>query len=235
MSVRIALVGDENETYPSHREINAVRPMLGVGAEWVPTDSVHVRDLSSFDGIWLVPGSPYRDDESAYAAVTWARVNNVPFLGTCGGMQYAVIEFVRNVLAEPDASHAESDGVDETNVVTALACSLQGEEREVRPVRGTRFARLVADRSFVGMHYCNYGPDPSQLDRLVAGGMVIEATADDAPVEVLELPSNDFFVLSLFQPQVGALAGKPPHPLLREFVRCAAAAARSAWHGTIST
>src|SRR6266550_2030366 len=113
-------------------------------------------------------------------------------------MQYAV-------------THAESDGVDERNVVTALACSLQGEEREVRPVRGTRFARLVA------------------------GGMVIEATADDAPVEVLELPSNDFFVLSLFQPQVGALAGKPPHPLLREFVRCAAAAARSAWHGTIST
>jgi len=104
------------------------------------TDSAQVRDLGSFDAIWLVPGSPYRDDRSAYAAVTWARVNNVPFLGTCGGMQYAVIEFVRNVLAEPDASHAESDGVDETNVVTALACTLQGEEREVRPVRGTRAA-----------------------------------------------------------------------------------------------
>ena len=233
MSVRIALVGDENETYPSHREINAVRPMLGVDVEWVPTDSVQVRDLRSFDGIWLVPGS-HCDDESAYAAVTWARVNNVPFLGTCGGMQYAVIEFVRNVLGEPDASHAESDGVDATNVVTALACSLQGDEREVRPVPGTRFATLVAGRPFVGMHCCNYGPDPSQLDRLVAGGMVIEATADDAPVEVLELPANDFFVLSLFQPQVGALAGKAVHPLLREFVRCAAAAARSARHGTIS-
>lgn len=236
MSVRIAVVGDENETYPSHREINAVRPMLGADVEtaWVFTDSAQVRDLGSFDGIWLVPGSPYRDDKAAYAAVTWARVNNVPFLGTCGGMQYAVIEFVRNVLGEPDASHAESDGVDATNVVTALACSLHGEEREVRPVPGTRFAALVDDRPFVGMHYCNYGPDPSQLDRLVAGGMVIEATADDAPVEVLELPSNDFFLLSLFQPQVGVLAGKPVHPLLREFVRCATAAARSAGHGTIS-
>ncbi|HYU04620.1 MAG TPA: hypothetical protein VEL02_12320 [Jatrophihabitantaceae bacterium] len=236
MSVRIGLIGDENETYPSHREINAVRPLLGDDVEsvWVATDSAQVRDLSGFDGVWLVPGSPYRDDRSAYAAVTWARVNNVPFLGTCGGMQYAVIEFVRNMLGEPDASHAESDGVDATNVVTALACSLHGEEREVRPVPGTRFATLVADRPFVGMHYCNYGPDPSQLDRLVAGGMVIEAMADDAPVEVLQLPSNDFFVLSLFQPQVGALAGKPVHPLLREFVRCAAAPARSARHGTIS-
>ena len=236
MSIRIALVGDENETYPSHREINAVRPMLGgdVESAWVPTDSAAIRDLSGFDGIWLVPGSPYSDDESAYAAVTFARVNNVPFLGTCAGLQYAVIEFVRNVLGDSDASHAESDGVDATNVVTALACSLHGEEREVRPVPGTRFAALVEGRPFVGMHYCNYGPDPSQLARLVAGGMVVEATAGDAPVEVLELPANDFFLLSLFQPQVGALAGKPVHALLREFVRCASEAAQSARHGTIS-
>jgi len=71
VSVRIALVGDENETYPSHREINAVRPLLGDDVEsvWVATDIAQVRDLSGFDGIWLVPGSPYRDDESAYSAV----------------------------------------------------------------------------------------------------------------------------------------------------------------------
>jgi hypothetical protein len=60
VSVRIALVGDENETYPSHREINAVRPLLGddVESAWVATDSAQVRDLGSFDGVWLVPGSP---------------------------------------------------------------------------------------------------------------------------------------------------------------------------------
>jgi CTP synthase (UTP-ammonia lyase) len=40
---------------------------------------------------------------------------------------------------------------------------------------------------------------------------------------VLELPANRFYMLTLFQPQVGALAGKPLHPLLREFVRCARA------------
>jgi hypothetical protein len=51
--------------------------------------------------------------------------------------------------------------------------------------------------------------------------MVVEATADDAGAEVIELPKNRFFMLSLFQPQIGALAGKPVHPLLREFVHCA--------------
>jgi CTP synthase (UTP-ammonia lyase) len=231
VAARIALVGDEHESYPSHRELNAVRSMLGEDVEtrWVPTDGDQVRDLSAFHGIWLVPGSPYADDAAAYTAVTWAREQGVPFLGTCGGLQHAVIEYFRNVLHVTDASHAESDGLSDGNVIRAFACSLQGEERVVRPIEGTRFARLVGGQSFVGMHYCSYGPGPDEIARLVAGGMVVEATADDAGAEVLELPAHPFYVLTLFQPQIGALAGKPLHPLLAEFVRCARdhAAARS--------
>lgn len=223
MRISIAIVGDENDAYPSHREINAVRSMLGEGVDtqWLPTDGDRVRHLEGFDGIWLTPGSPYADDAAAYGAVKWARERDVPFLGTCGGLQYAVIEYFRNVLGIVNASHAESDGVDDTNVVRTLACSLDGEERVVQPLAGTRFSTLVNNEAFVGMHYCNYGPGAEELQRLVDGGMVIEATADDAEAEVIELPTNRFFMLSLFQPQIGALAGKPLHPLLREFVRCA--------------
>jgi CTP synthase (UTP-ammonia lyase) len=106
-------------------------------------------------------------------------------------------------------------------MVRALACSLNGEERVVGPIAGTRFSRLVNNEPFVGMHYCNYRPGAKEVRRLVEGGMVIEATADDAGAEVIELPNNRFFMLSLFQPQIGALARKPVHPLLLEFVRCA--------------
>jgi CTP synthase (UTP-ammonia lyase) len=133
-----------------------------------------------------------------------------------------VVEYFRDVLGVSDASHAESNGADVSNVIHPLACSLQGEERLVRPVAGTRFSRLVDHEPFVGMHYCNYGPGPVEVERLVGAGMVVGATAEDAGAEVLELPANRFFVLTLFQPQVGALAGKPLHPLLQEFVRCAA-------------
>ena len=132
-----------------------------------------------------------------------------------------MVEYYRNVLGVVDASHAESDGSDVSNVVHALACSLQGEERIVRPVAGTRFSGLVNDEPFVGMHYCSYGPGVDEVERLVEAGMIVEATAEDAGAEVLELPANRFFMLTLFQPQVGARAGKPLHPLLREFVRCA--------------
>jgi CTP synthase (UTP-ammonia lyase) len=228
VNVAIALVGDRQPAHASHRELDAVRGQLGEGvsAEWLATDEDRVRDLGEFDGIWLVPGSPYADNVAACSAVTWARENDVPFLGTCGGLQYAVVEYFRNVLGFVGASHAESDGSDASNVVHALACSLQGEERQVRPVAGTRFSALVDDQPFAGMHYCSYGPGPDEVERLVEGGMVVEATAEDAGSEVLELPANRFFILTLFQPQVGALAGKPLHPLLREFVRCARAYAQ---------
>ena len=214
---RIALLGDRNENYPSHREVDAVIPLLGVSAEWVATDSSS--DLGQYDGIWLMPGSPYADDASAYAAITYAREHSVPFLGTCGGLQYAVVEYFRQVIGVADASHAESDGPSESNVVTAQACSLFGEEREVLPVAGTRFADMVPG-PFVGMHYCNYAPSSEALHALVAHGWVIAATAQDAEAEVLELPGHPYFMLSLFQPQIGSLAGKPLHPMLREFVRC---------------
>ena len=223
VAVTIALVGDQNDAYPSHRELDAARVMLGpdLVTEWMATDGDRVRDLSGSNGIWLTPRSPYANDEAAYEAVRWARENDVPFLGTCGGLQYAVVEYFRNVLGVSDASHAESDGVDGSNVIRQLACSLQGQERLVRPVPGTRFARLVDDKAFTEMHYCSYGPGPDELRRLTEGGMVIEATADDAEAEVIELPGKRFFMLTLFQPQIGALARKPLHPLLREFVRCA--------------
>ena len=77
------------------------------------------------------------------------------------GLQYAVVEYFRNVLGVSSASHAESDGADESNVVSALARRLMGEERLVSPIPLTRFSALVGDEPFVGMHYCGYGPAPA--------------------------------------------------------------------------
>lgn len=209
----IALVG-EHRGHRSHLELDALRPMLPIASEWVATDSSF--DVASYDGIWLVPGSPYADDAAALRTITAAREQGVPFLGTCGGMQYAVVSFVRDVLDGP-ATHAESDGVDDDNVVAALACSLQGEARTVTPVPGSRFATWVSE-PFEGMHFCGFAPTASAVARLVAAGVVVGATAPDAGAEVLEFPDHPFFVTSMFQPHVGALAGAPVHPLVAAFV-----------------
>ncbi|WP_243057907.1 CTP synthase [Nocardioides sp. SR21] len=217
----IALLGDDRG-HRSHQELNALRPMLadmGADTRWVPTDSAF--DIREYDGVWLVPGSPYADDDAVLRALTVVREQGIAFIGSCGGMQYAVIEFTRSVLGE-SATHAESDGEADDNVVTALACSLYGEERLVTPVPGTRFAEIV-EEPFVGMHFCNYAPTAEAVRRLEKAGVVVGATADDAGAEVLEFPDHPFYVTSMFQPHIGALAGKPVHPLVRAFTAAVAA------------
>ncbi|MBA2956305.1 CTP synthase [Nocardioides sp. MAH-18] len=208
----VALLGDDRG-HRSHQELNALRPMLDVDTTWVPTDSAFT--ITDYDGVWLVPGSPYADDAAVLRALTTIRERGIPFLGTCGGMQYAVVEIVRTVLGE-QATHAESDGEAADNVVTALACSLDGEERLVTPVAGSRFAGWVRE-PFVGMHFCSYAPTPAVSSRLEGIGVVVGATADDAGAEVLELPDHPFYVMTMFQSHVGALAGGPVHPLVRAF------------------
>lgn len=213
----IALLGDDRG-HRSHVELNALVPRLadelGVGARWVPTDSAF--ELGDFDGVWLVPGSPYADDEAVIDALRIVRTTGTPFLGTCGGMQYAVLEFVRSELGRP-ATHAESDGDREDNAVVALACSLYGEHALVTPVPGSRFAGWVAE-PFLGMHYCSYAPSHESVSLLRAAGVVVGATGPDLAAEVLEFPDHPFYVASMFQPHIGASTGEPIHPLVRAFV-----------------
>jgi CTP synthase (UTP-ammonia lyase) len=219
---RIAVLGDRDPAHLTHREIDAALALLGrdVEAAWLPTEGA---TLDGLDGVWLAPGTPYRDDDAVYAAIETARTTGLPTLGTCGGFQYALVEFARNV-AGLDAVHAETDPDAEQPLVRPLACSLYGEERTVTVVPGTRLAAIVGTAPFTGFHFCGFGLDPGYLPALEQAGLTIAAHADDAGVEAVELADHPFFVATLFQPQVGASAGAL-HPLLEAFVAASAAAA----------
>jgi CTP synthase (UTP-ammonia lyase) len=214
----LAILGDRNLTYPTHRELDAVLALLppSLDARWVASDSAEAQTIDRFDGVWVVPGSPYRDDDAVLAAIGVARRSGLPLLGTCGGFQYAVLEFAREV-AGLDAAHAELDRDAEQPVIAQLACSLVGQERTVTTVPGTRLAAICGEQPFTGFHWCSFGLADAYVERLEAHGLVISARADDAGVEGIELPSHPFFLATLFQPQVGSLAGKPLHPLLAAF------------------
>lgn len=231
---QIALLGDDRG-HRSHQELNALIPRLATEldavATWVPSDSD--LDITHYDGVWLVPGSPYRNDAAVIEALTVVRTQGIPFIGSCGGMQYAVLEFVRSVLARP-ATHEEADGVREDNAVEALACSLYGEERLVTPVAGSRFARWVSE-PFVGMHFCNYAPSAEVISELEAAGVLVGATAPDASAEVLEFPGHPFYVVSMFQPHIGAAQGEPIHGLIKAFVRASVDHARTSRPQRISS
>lgn len=218
MTWTIGLLGDDGG-HRSHQELNALVPRLAgeydVAATWLPTDSDF--DVTAYDGIWLVPGSPYADDDAVIEALRIVRTKDIPFLGTCGGMQYAVMEFLRTELGQV-ATHAEADGEHEDNAVIPLACSLYGTASKVTPVPGTRFGGWVS-APFEGMHFCNYAPSAASIAQLQRHGVVVGATGEEAGAEVLEFPNHPFYVVSMFQPHVGSLAGEPTHPLVQAFMR----------------
>lgn len=226
--VRLRVVGDRNPSYLTHRELDAALTRLppDVDARWCASDDPAVRDLGGVHGLWIAPGSPYRDDGAVLAVLRTAREAGVPLLATCGGFQYAAMELARNVAGVPQAAHAEVSPDAPEPVVERLACSLVGEVRRVRPVRGTHLAALVGEAPFDGFHFCSFGLAAAHVPRLEAAGVRITAHADDAGVEGLELPGHPFFQATLFQPHIGALAGAPTHPLLAGLV--AAARARAA-------
>jgi CTP synthase (UTP-ammonia lyase) len=223
MRATIGLLGDLDLDKPTHRELQAAVALLPseVEAHWLASDQPEARELAGLDGLWVIPGSPYRDDDAVDAAIAWALESGTPFLGTCGGFQYAVLALARRWAGIEDAVHAEVDPDAPQPMIAPLACSLVGQEREVRCVPGTRLAAILGTTPFTGFHWCNYGLAESFVAALEAAGVAISARAPDAGVEAIEVPSHPFFIATLFQPQVGALAGQPLHPLITAFVEAA--------------
>lgn len=215
----IILLGDHNASFRTHRELDATLALLppGVRAYWVGTDTPEAARTSDADGLWVAPGSPYRDDDAVYAAIGTARTSGQPFMGTCGGFQYAAVEFARNVAGLVEAQHAETATAGTTLVVDRLPCSLVAQERVVTAVPGTRMYAICGGHPFPGFHWCNFGLAPAYVEQFVARGLTIGARAEDAGVEAIELAQHRFFIATLFQPQVGSLDGRPLHPLVRAF------------------
>jgi CTP synthase (UTP-ammonia lyase) len=86
---RVAIVGDFDPSYISHRETGAAledsgrRLEIAVEYEWVATDAAgRAGVLAGFDGLWAAPGTPYRSLEGALAAICFARERGVPLFGT---------------------------------------------------------------------------------------------------------------------------------------------------------
>ncbi len=217
----IVLLGDRDTRFLTHRELDAALDYFppDVSATWLATDAPNVLEISrDADGIWVVPGTPYKSDNTVYDAIRQARTNNQPFLGTCGGFQYSVVEFARNVAELPDASHAESEPQSTIHIVNRLSCSLVGEVRSIEPIPGTQFSEICGTATFPGYHFCNFGMADEYIEALASYGLVVGAKATDAGVESVEIPANTFYMATLFQPQVGTAERGSLHPLIRRFI-----------------
>ncbi|MFG3256517.1 gamma-glutamyl-gamma-aminobutyrate hydrolase family protein [Streptomyces sp. NPDC048172] len=239
-TARLALVGDRSPHVRSHTRIPVLldalreRDGLDLDAYWIPTeeaaaDAAADTALAAFDAIWLLPGSPYRSEDGALAAIRAARERHVPFLGTCAGFQHVLLEYARAVCGLESAAHAErAPGAPADDaVVVPLACSLVGHEGPVTLAPGSRAERLIGAERSVERYHCEYGASPGHVDLLAAHGLRFTGTGPDGEMRVVELPDHPFFLATLFQPELAG-DGSRPHPLVRGLASAAVAHARGA-------
>lgn len=222
--IEVVLVGEfRPNDVVAHRGIAAlVEQRADVRGRWLRTDEVgHAEHtLSGANAIWCVPGSPYANMDGALAAIRFARERAIPFLGTCGGFQHAVIEFARSVLGVTDAAHAETSPLALTQVMVPLDCPLRNVEAEVRLVADSRLARAYGALRSAEEYQCSFGLDESWRERLERAGLRFTAFDEHGRVRAIELPAHPFFVGTLFQPERRALR-QLPSPLVNAFFAAA--------------
>ena len=119
-----------------------------------------------------------------------------------------------------DADHAETNPGGQRLTVTALACSLAGQEHLVRFVPGSRVHSLYATEEVVEPFFCSYGLNLEYRPAFEAAGLAFSAFSDDGEVRALELQGHPYFVATLYVPQVRSRYGNP-HPLISAFVGAA--------------
>jgi len=222
--MRIALVGDCDPNVTAHQAIPKALALAGNGAdvhpEWLATEAALHAELDLYDGFWCVPASPYRSMEGALRVIRFARENNRPYLGTCGGCQQAVLEFARNVLGIAGAGHRESDPATAEPVITNLACALIEASETLRVVAGTRLREIYGVDEIRETYHCSFGVNPEYVPRLVANGLRVGVIGPNDEARAFELPGHPFFFLTLYQPERSSLAGRK-HPLIAAFVAAA--------------
>jgi CTP synthase (UTP-ammonia lyase) len=240
-ALRIGIVGDFDRGSHTHWATEAAlfhaaaRLRLSVEPRWVPTESLaqpgSTRHLEEFHGLWAAPKSPYASMEGMLRAIQFARERDWPFLGTCGGFQYALIEFTRNVLGLADADTAENNSGSKNIVITPVACGLPGQSPgspkmsrtdTVYPAEGTLLGRLCGSGELRGEYFCNFETNPSFVCRWESAGLRVAARGPQNEMRAFELPVKRFFLATLFQPQLASSA-EVPHPVVQGYLQACGA------------
>lgn len=228
MTIKIGLIGDYSPSVTAHIAIPKALQLAanvikcGVKETWLATEEIlgNIERLSDFDALWCVPASPYKNMDGALAAIKFAREKSVPFLGTCGGFQHAVIEYARNVLGFAKADHLESTPNAEMPVMTQLSCSLVGAEGTIKFQENSRIRQIYGASETTEQYHCSFGFNQEYLFLFEKDEMEITGADANSEPRVIELDTHPFFIATLFQPERAALSGKT-HPLVSAFVEAA--------------
>ena len=250
--VTIAMVGKYVELTDSYKSVNealrhaGMRNHVRVKIEHIDSETITpemVSKLTSFDGVLVPGGFGKRGIEGKIATAQFARVNKVPYLGICLGMQVATIEYARHVAGMQDANSTEfepdtpfpvialinewkdADGtiqVRDANSDLGGTMRLGAQSSDV--AKGTLAYNIYGD-VVTERHRHRYEANVNYLDSLRKAGLVISAlTQREQLTEIVELPQSvhPWFVGVQFHPEFKSTPWNG-HPLFNAFVKAAVA------------
>ncbi|MFH0750034.1 MAG: CTP synthase [Candidatus Gottesmanbacteria bacterium] len=215
-----------------------------VKTKWIQAEKLEsgkTDELKNVDGIIVPIGWGPRGSEGKIKAIEYARMNKIPYLGLCYGMQLAVVEYARNVLNLEGANTTECDEKTKHPVIHMI--SGQKEVLERRAYGGTmRLGRweckvvpnTQADESYmthkgydkpeekiVGeRHRHRYEFNDAYAKQCEGAGLILAGrSVIENLVEIIELPRSvhPFFVGTQYHPEYRS---RPlaPHPLFLDFI-----------------
>ena len=246
--VNVSFVGKYTELKDSYKSINEALEHAGiqnkakvninfVEAEQITSKNVR-RVLKKSDAILVPGGFGERGIEGMILACKYARENNVPYLGSCLGMQIAIIEYARNVLKLKSANSTEFDSSTKFPVIGLITewsdISGKKEKRTKNSDLGgtmrlggqvcklkkkSNSYKMYKKSEIIERHRHRYEVNPNYKDKMIEQGLDVVGTSIDGKlVEMIELPSHKWFLACQFHPEFTSNP-RDGHPIFNSYIK----------------
>ena len=251
-TVKIGMVGKYVDLTESYKSLSEALKHAGIHTE---TDvqityfdseeiaKVGTDALQAMDAILVPGGFGVRGVEGKIKAVEYARVNKVPYLGICLGMQIALIEYARHEASMEGANSTEFDlktkfpvvalveewvnedgQIEKRDENTDLGGTMRLGAQTCELNEGSLAARIYGATEIKERHRHRYEVNGQYIPKLEEAGLVIAgySSGHEHLVETIELPQDvhPWFFASQFHPEFTSTPRKG-HPLFTAFVKAA--------------
>ncbi|OGN94853.1 MAG: CTP synthase [Chloroflexi bacterium RBG_13_50_10] len=238
--VTVALVGKYVELRDAYYSVREALCHAGlyhdrqVNISWVQSEDLqcngNINLLKSAQGIIVPGGFGYRGIEGMITAVNYARLNNIPYLGLCLGMQVMVIEFGRYALNSKQANSTEFDPntpypvidlLPEQHDITDMGGTMRLGTYPCHLVPMTHAARAYGESVVHERHRHRFEFNNRFRESLEQKGLIPSGLSpDNQLVEIVEVKDHPWMVACQFHPEFKSRPNRP-HPLFASFVGAA--------------